>query len=400
MPESTTVRDPRATRRLRPAVAAGLVAVMLAGCGAATSQSPSSGAASSSRSGATGATATDFPGGARPSSAKLAMIEPDAGVAPVVALLASATTSIDITVYDLDPAYTPVTGALLAAQGRGVKVRVLISRTQFPITGPQPSPAKVANLRALGLNAQLSRPEFSYSHEKSILIDAGTPAARALVADFNLAQGYFGHDPAYPKEGETRGMAVLVTDPSDVAEIASYFNADWPPYAQWPASTRPNLLWSPSQQTFTNPGDSTAALTKLIAEAQTSLDLYVQELPLPAILYDPLVQRAQDGLAIRIISNDGGVDSKAVSGLRAAGVKLVYSATDPNGDGKPLYVHTKSIVADGGTDRAVAYVGSINPFVDQSLQTERELGVFVTEAGSVAQIRAVFDRDFTSARPA
>ena len=71
-----------------------------------------------------------------------------------------------------------------------------------------------------------------------------------------------------------------------------------------------------------------------------------------------------------------------------------------NGDGKPLYVHTKSIVADGGTDRAVAYVGSINPFVDQSLQTERELGVFVTEAGSVAQIRAVFDRDFTSARPA
>ncbi|MDQ1308535.1 MAG: cardiolipin synthase, partial [Actinomycetota bacterium] len=117
-------------------------------------------------------------------------------------------------------------------------------------------------------------------------------------------------------------------------------------------------------------------------------------------LFDPLVQRAQDGLTVRIISNDGGVDSEAVAVLTAAGVKLVYSAADPNGDGKPLYIHTKSIIADGGTSRAVAYVGSINPFVDQSLQTERELGVFVTETESVSQIQTVFNRDFASARPA
>jgi phosphatidylserine/phosphatidylglycerophosphate/cardiolipin synthase-like enzyme len=328
------------------------------------------------------------------------MVEPEAGVAPVISLLDSATTSIDISVYDLDPGYSPVTAALLAAQNRGVKVRVLLSRTQFPLTGPQPGPAKAARLRALGLDAQLSRPEFSYSHEKAIVIDAGTAGARALVADFNLALGYFGHDPAYPKEGETRGMAVLVTDPADVAEIASYFTADWPPYAQWPASTRPNLLWSPSQRTFTNPGNSTSVLMQLIAEARTTLDLYVQELPLPAILFDPLIQRAQDGLRVRIIGNDGGVDGKAVEALAAAGVTLVYAAADPNGVGKPLYIHTKTIIADGGTDRAVAYVGSINPFVDQSLQTERELGVFVTDAGSVGQIQSVFDRDFGSARAA
>ncbi|HQZ85011.1 MAG TPA: phospholipase D-like domain-containing protein [Actinomycetota bacterium] len=396
-PSSRLRATPGSPRR---GVALGLLAVVtLAGC-AATSQSTATGTTEAGRSRQPSPATSEFPGGARPSNAKLAMIEPDAGVAPVISLLNSATDSIDISVYDLDPGYGPITRALLAAQDRGVKVRVLISRTQFPLSGPQPSPDKVAKLQALGLDAQLSRPQFSYSHEKAILVDAGTPDARALVADFNLALGYFGHDPAYPKEGETRGMAVLVTNPADVAEISTYFNSDWPPYQQWPASTRPNLLWSPSQRSFTNPGNSTSALLQLIAESQNSLDLYVQELPIPAILFDPLVQRAQDGLTVRIISNDGGVDSEAVAVLTAAGVKLVYSAADPNGDGKPLYIHTKSIVADGGTSRAVAYVGSINPFVDQSLQTERELGVFVTETESVSQIQTVFNRDFASARPA
>lgn len=346
------------------------------------------------------ATPSGLPGGATPSTISLAMMEPEDGTAPLVALLQSATTSIDVCVYEMDPDYTPITDALLAAQARGVKVRVLISRTEYPPSAPQKNPGVVEKLQALGLDAQLSRPEFSYSHEKSITIDAGTPGARTLIADFNLSAGYFGLDPAYPKEGETRGMAVLDTDPADVAEISTYFNADWPPYAQWPPSDRPNLLWSPSQDTFTNPGNSTSALLALIAGAQKSLDLYIQELPLPAVLFEPLLKRAADGLPIRIIGNEGGVDKEAVRQLQAAGVKLVYAASDPNGDGRPIYIHTKTIVADAGTTRTVSYVGSINPFVDMSLQTERELGAFVTQPDSNAKIMATFERDFSTGKPA
>ena len=61
-----------------------------------------------------------------------------------------------------------------------------------------------------------------------------------------------------------------------------------------------------------------------------------------------------------------------------------------------MYIHTKTIVVDAGRDDAVAYVGSINPFLDESLQTERELGILITDPASIARIMATFDVDFAS----
>ncbi len=360
----------------------------LAACGAGGSGG--SGTGPSDRASATGR-----PGGATAnSSIQLTIVEPDDGVAPVIDLINGAQKSIDVGTYEIDPNYTEFTDALLAAQSRGVAVRVMVSRTEYPVTGPQENAQAVAALQAKGLDAQLSNPQFSYYHAKVLVIDDGQPGGKALVSDFNFAPGYFGPETSNPDEGGTRGMAVLVTDPADVDEIGAYFDADWPPYAQWPASTQADLIWSPGADTFTNPGNSEQAMLSLINGAEDSLDIYEQQIPADSVLVQPILDRAKAGVKVRMIGNQQGFDPKVAQLLEPAGVQIVFAPKDPFPDGKPMYIHTKTIVADAGKDDQVAYVGSINPFLAESLNTERELGAFVTDPDSVTRIRAIFDRDF------
>lgn len=337
----------------------------------------------------------------------LESIQPDDGVGAVTAFIDSARESVDVAIYQMDPGYAPIVDALTRAQERGVRVRILLSGTIFPPTAPNDNPEQAQQLRDEGLDAELSRPEFSFSHWKVLIADAGTSNARALICDFNLEQGYFGVDPAYPDEGVTRGMAVLDTDPQDVDMIARTFDADWPPYKPWPANDRPNLVWSPSDSTCdsascTQPypleptGNSRDVMLSLIGNARDSIDIYAQAIAEPSELLAPLFDALDRGVTVRIIGNDGGINSDALGKLTDAGAIVVQNPTDPSGDGKVMYIHTKTIVVDAGRDDAIAYVGSVNPFLDESLQTERELGVLLTDPGSIARIMTVFERDFAS----
>ncbi|MFM9048986.1 MAG: phospholipase D-like domain-containing protein [Actinomycetota bacterium] len=341
----------------------------------------------------------------------LESIQPDDGVGAVVEIINSAQKSIDIAVYQMDPAYDPIVGALLAAQDRGVAVRILLSGTIYPPTSPNDNPQQAQQLRDMGLDAQLSRPEFSFSHWKVLIIDAGTPDARALICDFNLEAGYFGIDPNYPTEGVTRGMAVLNSDPADVDMIARTFDADWPPYKPWPANDRPNLVWSPSDSvcdssscTKSYPleptGNSRDVMLSLFGNAKDSIDIYVQALADPSELLDPLLDALNRGVKVRIVGNEGGINQDSLNRLKEAGAQIVQNPTDPSGDGKVMYIHTKTIVVDAGKPDAIAYVGSVNPFLDESLQTERELGVLLTDPSSIGRIMVVYERDFASGTPA
>ncbi len=337
----------------------------------------------------------------------LESIQPEDGINAVTRLIDEATTSVDIAVYQMDPGYSPLIEALTRAKERGVQVRILLSGTIYPPGSTNDNPRDVEILRAQGFEAALSRPEFSFSHWKVLVIDAGTAGAKALICDFNLEAGYFGIDPQYPDEGDTRGMAVLNTDPADVDMIARTFDADWPPYKPWPANDRPNLVWSPSDSTCDSTsctsayplepvGNSRDVMLSLIGNAQESLDIYAQALAEPSQLLTPLLDAANRGVKVRIIGNDGGINTDALSKLKEAGAEIVINATDPGGDGKVMYIHTKTIVADAGQPDAIAYVGSINPFLDESIDTERELGVLLTDPTSIERIMLIFDRDFGS----
>ena len=329
----------------------------------------------------------------------LAMVQPDDTVRPVVEFIDGARRTLDIAVYELDPQYRPLRGALRRAVDRGVAVRVLLSRQYYPPGADNANPAAVRSLRRLGVEAELSSPEYSYSHWKVMVRDARTSARQALVCDFNLARSYFGTDPAYPKEGGTRGMAALDTDPRDIAEITTSFDADWPPYADQPPADRPNLVWAPAGRRFNPQGNAKAAIGSLITGAEETIDAYIQELPVPADLLGALVERAEAGVAVRIIGNKGGMDD-AVGRLQAAGAQIRYGPAALDGSGRPMYIHSKSILVDAATDRGVVFIGSENPFVNMSLNSERELGVLLTDTTSRSRVASTFERDFAAADPA
>lgn len=341
----------------------------------------------------------------------LESIQPEDGIDAVTDFIDEARTSIDIAVYQMDPSYSPLIEALTRAKERGVRVRILLSSTIYPPGSTNDNPRDVEILREQGFEAALSRPEFSFSHWKLLIIDAGTADAQALICDFNLEAGYFGLDPQYPDEGDTRGMAVLDKDPADVDMIARTFDADWPPYKPWPANDRPNLVWSPSDSTCDSTscasayplepvGNSRDVMLSLIGNAQESLDIYAQALAEPSQLLTPLLDAVDRGVKVRIIGNAGGINTDALAKLKDAGAEIVINPTDPGGDGRVMYIHTKTIVADGGLPDAIAYVGSINPFLDESIDTERELGVLLTDPTSIERIVLIFDRDFGSGEAA
>ncbi len=329
-------------------------------------------------------------------SISLAILEPNDGVGPVVDFIRSAKHTVDIAIYEFDPEYKELVEPLLQAQQSGIKVRILLSRKLFDPGSKNKNIAAAAKFRSMGLDAQLSRPEFSYSHEKAVIADAGTPQARALVCDFNFQPGYFGLKSVESKDGGTRGMAVVDSDPADVVDIAATFNADWPPYGEWPAATRPNLVWSPSAPQFQPPGNSASALTGLIAGAKKSIDIYALQIALPSVMYQPLLTKARAGIPVRIVTNEGGVDSTAGKELAAAGVKFQYRPTTPGRESSVMFIHSKTVLVDAGAPSATAFVGSQNPFLQQSLETERELGTLVTDAPSLERISATFQRDFAS----
>ena len=341
----------------------------------------------------------------------LESIQPDDGVDAVTDFIDQARRSVDIGVYQMDPSYSPLITALTRAKDRGVRVRILLSGTIYPPGSTNDNPRDVEILREQGFEAALSRPEFSFSHWKVIVIDAGTQEAKALICDFNLEAGYFGLDPQYPDEGDTRGMAVLDTDPADVDLIARTFDADWPPYRPWPANDRPHLVWSPSNSTCDSSscasaypleptGNSRDVMLSLIGNARESLDIYAQALAEPSQLLQPLLDAANRGVRVRIVGNDGGINTDDLGKLKEAGAEIVINPTDPGGDGRVMYIHTKTIVADAGTPEEIAYVGSVNPFLDESIDTELELGVLLTHRTSIERIVLVFDRDFGSGQRA
>ena len=344
------------------------------------------------------------PGGATPQSdIKFATLQPNDGFTPVADYMNTAKKTIDIVMYETDLPFPQLMTTLEAAVKRGVKVRLLLSSKLYQIPGKPPVPNhNVPDLEAyrkIGVDAQLSRPEFSNEHQKTIQLDAGTPEQRVMVCDFNLGASYFSDKSPYPGEGGTRGMSLIDTNKADNDTIAAYYNADWPPYSAWPVSTQANLVWAPSGPNWSPQGNAQTVLTSMFNNAQKNLDVYAQMIPKDAILLQPLVDAAKRGVKVRVVGNKGGIDPVALDQLKGAGAQVVVgpkmTASDPN----PLYVHTKTIIADAEGPTAVAFVGSENPFLDDSILNERELGLLTTESANVSKIESTFNSDFSTGTP-
>ncbi len=372
-----------------------LVAVGLVGCTSSGGQAtPSSTVEMPTASYSPPPDATVTP----PERITLANVQPNDGIQPIIDFIESARSSVDISIYRIDSDFTPLVDALVRTVERGVPVRISISRQLVgqpnPPQGNSQQIVVQQQLQAKGIQVELSRPEFHYGHEKCIIVDAGTPNAKAMIADWNLQASYFGPNQYGPVGA--RGMAVFNTDPQDVATIAAYFDANWPPYAPYPDSTRSSLVWSPSGVEYSPVGNSVAVLTDFINNAKLRLDIYAEYIQDDAFLIDMVIARAQAGIAVRIVANSSGQSADMVSKLRGAGVQIHFDPIYEGNTSDPMFVHSKTMFADFGTPDQVAFVGSQNTFINESPEAILELGALVRDAATIDRAYAYFEEDWST----
>ena len=303
--------------------------------------------------------------------------EPDDGIAPILAIINSASSSVDLVMYELDDAR--IEAALAADETRGVAVRVMLSGGYRGATSTTPATmnAMAANfLAAHGVPVQWSPTYFSLTHEKSLVVDGD----RALIMTFNLVSKYY---------VTGRDFGIIDGDSRDVAGMERTFNADWQGKGVGGSGNDgdagDNLIWSPGAE---------AALLGLITGAKTSLSIYNEEMD-DSDVTKALIDAAERGVAVSVDMTGAAEWKWEFEELTTAGAHVRTYADDP---AAPLYIHAKMIVADEGSADARAFVGSEN-FSPTSLGENRELGIITQNPTIIAGLVKTFTADWRDATP-
>lgn len=282
------------------------------------------------------------------------VVTPDDGDARLLDLLATATTSVEMTIYQL---YSrDVISALTAAAKRGVRVRVIQDWKEA-------SESTMSTLRGAGVLVKTSSPTFRYTHQKTVIADGKI----AFVFSGNFDRRSF---------GSGRNFGAVLDDEDDLADLVELFDADW-------NARPPNLSCT---RLVVSPINARARILALVASATKSLDveaMYVTDTP----VLDAITNAKSRGVEVRVLLNDPshgfGDSSLAVSRFTRAGIPVRRSGA--------LFVHAKLLVVDG----VHAFVGSEN-FSDNSLDSNREAGLVVsTPSADVARIVSTFEGDWT-----
>ena len=160
-------------------------------------------------------------------------------------------------------------------------------------------------------------------------------------------------------------------DPADVADLVTLFEADWT--GQVPAM--------PCTRMVVSPVNARERILALIAGAQHTLEIESMQFADHGVR-DAVKARIAAGVQVRVLLADVNwidANASAVTFLHDLGVTVKWIP----------HLHTKMLVADG----AVAYVGSEN-LSATSLDRNREVGVILVEASSIAPLTTTFESDW------
>jgi cardiolipin synthase len=288
--------------------------------------------------------------------------EPDQGLTAIYNLIASATKSIDMTMYELTD--VTVTDALAKAAAAGLTVRVILDQNS----------EKTANTPAYNyltenkVSVHWANSAYTVTHQKTITVDQTTSAIMTL----NLTPNYY---------STSRDFAVITNDAADVAAIETTFNADFINATITPP-TGDNLVWSPT--------NSLSSIEALINGATKSLLIAQEEFSEPA-LESALAAALKRGVSVTLVQEDiEGAYTTALNTLKSAGAKIaVYTSN------KGYYIHAKIVLADYGTTNAKLFLGSEN-FSTASLTENRELGLIFSDAACMTGVYTAITKDFTN----
>ena len=276
------------------------------------------------------------------------IVQPEAGLAPVVRAIKRARRNVDIAIFRTDR--EEIEKALGAAVQRGVKVRVLVAHTN---SGGENRLRKLEQ-RLLEAGATVTRTgdDFVRYHGKF------------MVADNTLH--LFGFNFTKVDTIRSRSFGVSTRDKSAVREALALFDADSSRQPFVPKRT--HLVVSPE--------NAREALTAFIKGAKRQLLIYdvnVQDRALIKLLE----QQASAGVEVRVIGKCKG--GKGITVLPLRGMRL----------------HVRAMVRDGSR----AFVGS-QSLRRLELAQRREVGVLITNGVVARQIRDTFEADWAESESA
>ncbi len=271
------------------------------------------------------------------------IVQPDAGIAPIVTAIKQARKSVDILIFRLDR--LEIARALAAAVSRGVRVRALTAHTN---RGGTKSLRKLEmTLLEAGVTVSRTADDLVRYHGKMMVVDG-----RWLhVYGFNFTRLDI---------ARSRSFGVVSKNPKLVAEASKLFMADFD-----------RLPYTPGYDRFVvSPENARERLGRFISGARKQL-----------LIYDPQVS---DDAMLRLIGDriTAGVDVRIIGKVEAkAGV--------PHEKYPGRRLHIRAMIRDG----ARASLGS-QSLRRLELEKRREVGVIITDKAVIREMQDVFERDW------
>jgi phosphatidylserine/phosphatidylglycerophosphate/cardiolipin synthase-like enzyme len=295
------------------------------------------------------------------------IVLPDETAKPILDAIEGAKESLRIKMFVFsDPA---VLKAVIAAHGRGVKVRLMLNPARR--SGEAENQEIRKKLESAGMKVIDSNPAFDLTHEKSMVVDGKS----AFIKSLNWETKNF---------TETRDYAVVTTHAHEVEEVVECFEADWHRKKFKPRENS-KLIWCSTY--------GRDRIAQFIDETKHTLFLQNERYQ-DSIIIERLVRARGRGVKVHVMARPPHSLKKeklieGVGGLRImddVGIKVHKL--------KHLKLHAKLLMADG----CRAIIGSIN-LTPGSFDSRRELAIEVNDEEVLERLRKVVRHDWENSHP-
>jgi len=272
------------------------------------------------------------------------IVQPDAGVDPIVRAIRRAKKSVDVLIFRLD--VDKVADALAEAVARGVVVRALTAHTNRG--GTKRLRKLEARFLQCGVTVSQTADDLVRYHGKMMIIDGRT----LHLYGFNFT---------WLDMNKSRSFGIVTRNKRLVQEATKLFEADCARQA-----------YQASLDSFVvSPVNAREGLGEFLKAAKKQL-----------LIYDPKVS---DRAMLRVLSDraKAGVDVRII-GTMGSGKTPITAEPYPGGR-----LHVRAIVRDG----EVAFLGS-QSLRKLELDHRREIGVIIRDRSVVKGMATIFERDW------
>jgi phosphatidylserine/phosphatidylglycerophosphate/cardiolipin synthase-like enzyme len=277
------------------------------------------------------------------------MIQPEAGLVPVVQAIKKARRTIDIAIFRLNR--TEIETALGAAVQRGVKVRALVAHTN---RGGEARLRKLEQrLLAAGVMVSRTADDLVKYHGKYLLID---DSLHLLGFNYTTAD-----------TTRSRSFGVQTRDRNAVRDALRLFECDL---------TRQTYQASPRSPLVVSPDNARETLLQFVRGARRHLAIYDARLQDTTFL-NVLRQHIDAGVQVQVIGRAPRLDP-------GTHVRML----------KDLRLHVRAVIRDGTR----AFVGS-QSLRRLELDRRREVGLIITNPSVTRRMLEIFQRDWESCAP-